>query len=69
VIRTAAMNAACLRHIQALLGHSSPDTTVRYGHLTAIVEQNAFDTINGLFNTLHAIRTPLMFRRARPTLG
>jgi len=42
-----------LRHIQALLGHSSPTTTVRYAHLTDTAEQHAFDTINGLINTLH----------------
>lgn len=41
-----------LRHIQALLGHSSPVTTVRYTHLTDIAEQHAADTINGLINTL-----------------
>jgi len=43
-----------LRHIQALLGHSSPSTTARYAQLTDnTAEQNAFDTINGLINTLH----------------
>jgi integrase/recombinase XerD len=42
-----------LRHIQALLGHSSPTTTVRYAHLTNIAEQQAADAINGLINTLH----------------
>jgi integrase/recombinase XerD len=46
-------NGLSLRHIQALLGHSSPTTTVRYTHLTDTAEQNAFDTINGLINTLH----------------
>jgi len=46
-------NGLSLRHIQALLGHSSPTTTVRYTHLTHTAEQNAFDTINGLINTLH----------------
>jgi site-specific recombinase XerD len=42
-----------LRHIQAILGHSSPTTTARYAHLTDAAEQNAFDTINGLINTLN----------------
>jgi site-specific recombinase XerD len=42
-----------LRHIQAILGHSSPATTVRYAHLTDTAEQHAADTINGLINTLH----------------
>jgi site-specific recombinase XerD len=42
-----------LRHIQAILGHSSPTTTVRYTHLTDTAEQHAADTINGLINTLH----------------
>jgi len=41
-----------LRHIQAILGHSSPTTTARYMHLTITAEQNAFETINGLINTL-----------------
>jgi site-specific recombinase XerD len=42
-----------LRHIQALLGHSSPTTTARYAHLTDITEQNTWATINGLINSLH----------------
>lgn len=42
-----------LRHIQALLGHSSPTTTARYAHLTDITEQNTWVTINGLINSLH----------------
>jgi len=42
-----------LRHIQAILGHSSSVTTVRYAHLTDTAEQHAFDAINALINTLH----------------
>ena len=41
-----------LRHIQAILGHSSPATTARYAQLTDVAEQNALDTINRLINTL-----------------
>jgi site-specific recombinase XerD len=42
-----------LRHIQALLGHASPMTTVRYAHLTDITEKDSMTTINALINTLH----------------
>lgn len=41
-----------LRHIQALLGHSSPTTTALYAHLTEITEQDALDTINRLVGAL-----------------
>jgi len=42
-----------LRHIQALLGRASPNTTARYAHLIDITEQNSFTVINSLINTLH----------------
>ena len=42
-----------VRHIQALLGHSSPVTTVRYTHLTTITEKETVDTVNRLINSLH----------------
>ena len=41
-----------LRHIQALLGHSSPTTTARYTHLTDITEQDTFETLNRLVGSL-----------------
>ena len=31
-----------LRHIQALLGHANPNTTVRYAHITDITEKKAW---------------------------
>lgn len=45
-------NGLSLRHIQALLGHSSPTTTARYAHLTDCTEKDTFDTVNGLINSL-----------------
>jgi len=42
-----------LRHIQDLLGHSSPTTTARYTHLTQVTEENSKATINDLINLLH----------------
>ena len=42
-----------LRHIQGLLGHTSPTTTARYAQLTEITEQEAAAKINRLVNRLH----------------
>ena len=42
-----------LRHIQALLGHSSPTTTALYAHLTDITEQDTADTLNRLVGSIH----------------
>jgi integrase len=41
-----------LRHIQALLGHASPTTTACYTHLTNVTENDSWQTINELVNTL-----------------
>ncbi len=46
-------NGLSLRHIQAILGHSSPMTTARYTHLTDFTEKDSLTTINALINTLH----------------
>ncbi len=42
-----------LRHIQAILGHSSPTTTALYAHLTDITEKDSLETINELVNSMH----------------
>lgn len=42
-----------LRHIQALLGHSSPTTTALYAHLTETTAQDTADTLNRLVGSLH----------------
>ncbi|SDL54500.1 Phage integrase family protein [Geoalkalibacter ferrihydriticus] len=41
-----------LRHIQSLLGHSSPTTIARYAHLTNVTEKDSLTTINRLINSL-----------------
>jgi site-specific recombinase XerD len=41
-----------LRHIQALLGHSSPTTTARYAQLTYTAEKDSIATINELINSM-----------------
>lgn len=42
-----------LRHIQALLGHSSPTTTALYAHLTDTTAQDTADALNRLVGSLH----------------
>ena len=43
-----------LRHIQALLGHSSPTTTALYAHLTDVSGQDTADTLNLLIGSIQA---------------
>lgn len=42
-----------LRHIQGLLGHTSPTTTARYARLTETTQQDAAAAINQLVDSLH----------------
>jgi integrase len=42
-----------LRHIQALLGHRSPNTTALYAQLTETTRQSAADAIDRLVGRLH----------------
>lgn len=42
-----------LRHIQAILGHTSPTTTALYAQLTPTTEAASLAVINRLVNTLH----------------
>jgi site-specific recombinase XerD len=41
-----------LRIIQAYLGHTSPETTAIYTHLTSVVDAQASETINDIVETL-----------------
>jgi integrase len=42
-----------LRHIQGILGHSSPATTAQYAQLTEITDQDRDTVVNRLINSLH----------------
>lgn len=50
-----------LRQIQAILGHSRPETTARYAHITDITENNSMMAINDLVNSIH-----VNFRKVGP---
>lgn len=46
-------NGLSLRHIQALLGHSSPSTTALYARLTKTTEQDSARAVDRLVRRLH----------------